>query len=485
MLQDGGNAFDAAVAGLLAACVPEVVLASIGGGGFLMAQKADAKEPLLYDFFAQTPRRKRPDSEIDFHAIEADFGPARQEFQIGLGATATPGFVQGLFAVHEDLCRLPLIRLAEPAIRAAREGVRMSAFHAYLFTVIAPILTASDGSRRLFAPQGKLLDRDTVYRNPDLAETLDGLAHEGVRLFTEGEIAQAITAQSERLGGHLTLDDLKAYRVERRKPLLWTHRGTQVALNPAPAASGALIACGLGLAERRLANGAPSAIDLARTMQDVNIVRSQWGERLTEISDSAVIAQELSQIKAHRPATRGTTHISVIDADGNAAAVTTSNGEGNGHIVDGLGFMLNNVLGEEDLNPQGFHSWHPDRRLSSMMAPTLLRGRDGTLTAMGSGGSNRIRSALLQVIINLTDRGLPLEQAVTAPRLHVERDGSVSFEDQFNDADREALLAAYPDATIWPEPNMFFGGVHTARRNAQVGLEGAGDLRRRGIAIIE
>ncbi len=484
MLADGGNAFDAVLAGLLAACVPEVVLASIGGGGFLMAQVAGRREPLLYDFFAQTPRVKRPEGETDFHAIHADFGPARQEFHIGLGSTATPGFVQGLFAIHDDLCRLPIGRIAEPAIRVAREGVTMSAFHAYLFTVIAPILTASDGTRALFAPNGKLLEAGDTFRNPDFGETLDGLAHEGVRLFTEGEIARAMVDQSRTLGGHLTLEDLKRYRVERRAPLAWDYRGAEVLLNPGPAASGALIAFGLGLIEQRLPGAAPSPLDLAQAMADVNGARAAWGETLSEIADGVLIAQELARAARHRPAQRGTTHISVIDAAGNAAAATITNGESNGHVVPGLGFMLNNMLGEEDLNPQGFHLWQPDMRLSSMMAPTLLRSLDGAVTAMGSGGSNRIRSALLQVAVNLIDHGLPLDEAVTAARLHVERDNVVSFEDRFPEAEREALLAAYPEATVWPEPNMFFGGVHTARRTARGGLEGAGDPRRGGVAMV-
>ena len=126
----------------------------------------------------------------------------------------------------------------------------------------------------------------------------------------------------------------------------------------------------------------------------------------------------------HPAAYRGTTHISVIDADGNAAAASLSNGEGNGFIVGKFGFMLNNMLGEEDLAPEGLGGGARGSRLSSMMAPTIIAETNGSVTALGTGGSNRIRTAILQVAVNLLDRGMRLEDAVEAPRLHVEKGGS-------------------------------------------------------------
>jgi gamma-glutamyltranspeptidase/glutathione hydrolase len=174
--------------------------------------------------------------------------------------------------------------------------------------------------------------------------------------------------------------------------------------------------------------------------------------------------------------------VSVIDAHGNAASASVSNGEGNGQIVGRFGFMLNNMLGEEDLMPDGLGNWRENVRLSSMMAPTIMLGRDGGVTALGSGGSNRIRTAILQVAVNLLDLGMSLEDAVEAPRLHVEKSGAVSFEPGLGRA--EQILEVRPDAKIWPEQNLFFGGVHTARRLAKGGLEGASDPRRRGHAIV-
>lgn len=490
VLREGGNAFDAAISAIVTATVPEFVFSSIGGGGFLMANPANAKHAVCYDFFAQTPRRKRAEDEIEFYAIEADFGPATQEFHIGAGSAAVPGIVPGLFAIHGDLGTVPMPRLIEPAVEAARKGVTVSDLHAYLYTIVAPILQASNEARRYFAPGDKLLGAGGVYRNPEIADTLDCLAREGERFYAEGEVGQAIVAQSARHGGHLTIDDLKAYRVEKRKPLQWRYRDHNLFLNPAPAASGALIAFGLGLLQQSMpCGGAPDPLLLARVMEETNAVRAASGAELDAIVADATIAAHMQAIAAHKPASRGTTHISIIDADGNAAAATITNGEGNGRMVEACGFMLNNMLGEEDLNPGGFHSWSPDTRLSTMMAPTLMTSAQGALTALGSGGSNRIRTAILQVAVNLADRGMTLDDAVNAARLHVERDGTVSYEQQnwdiaFNDDQRDALLEAFPEAMGWPQANLFFGGVHAARRTGKGAFEGAGDPRREGVSVV-
>ncbi|ODS01739.1 hypothetical protein AUC69_05730 [Methyloceanibacter superfactus] len=178
ILADGGNAFDAALAGLCMSFVAEAVFASPGGGGFLMARRADSDAVQLFDFFVDTPLKRRPADEVEFFPIDADFGPATQEFHIGLGASATPGMAQGLYAMHEAYCRLPMKRLVEPAVRAARAGFPLTSFQAYLFTVIAPILTASDGAKKIFAPGGELMKAGETFRNPALAETLEWLAED-------------------------------------------------------------------------------------------------------------------------------------------------------------------------------------------------------------------------------------------------------------------------------------------------------------------
>ena len=219
-------------------------------------------------------------------------------------------------------------------------------------------------------------------------------------------------------------------------------------------------------------------------MAATNEARASHGEGLAAKLAGGHLAGAMRDASRHPAAYRGTTHISVIDRDGNAASASLSNGEGNGSIVGNFGFMLNNMLGEEDLSPEGLGTWRERVRLSSMMAPTIILHPDGTVIALGTGGSNRIRTAILQVAVNLLDHGMSLEDAVAAPRLHLEKCGTLSFEPGLREAAQAAFLALEDKAHAWPAPNLFFGGVHAARRFGEGGVEGAGDPRRGGVASV-
>ncbi len=167
-------------------------------------------------------------------------------------------------------------------------------------------------------------------------------------------------------------------------------------------------------------------------------------------------------------------------------ALTLSNGEGNGAIIPGTGIMPNNMLGEDDLVPGGWHSWTPDMRLSSMMTPMAVSWPDGGLAMLGSGGSNRIRTALAQVLVNLVDRGMPLGDAVEAPRLHVEAGDPPAVDFELSDLaeeDRASILNAFPEAKGWSERSMFYGGVHAAMREGRGGMRAVGDPRRAGVGL--
>ncbi|MGD8266281.1 MAG: gamma-glutamyltransferase, partial [Chromatiales bacterium] len=243
ILEAGGNAFDAALAALCAACVVEPVLTSLAGGGFLLARHADGKAQ-LFDFFVQTPLHKRQVDQIGFHPIVADFGTAQQEFHIGMGSVATPGTVHGLFEVHRQLGTLPMRRLMEPAIGYARDGIMTNALQAYIFSIVAPIYIATGESRKVYG-RGQRRDRlckeGEMLIQPELADTLEILAIEGDRLFYEGEIAKTLVELNRLDGGHLTEKDMHGFRTEVRQPLLHTYRGTKIYSNPPPSSGGMLI----------------------------------------------------------------------------------------------------------------------------------------------------------------------------------------------------------------------------------------------------
>ena len=476
ILADGGNAFDAALAALATACVVEPALASLGGGGFLLAHRPDS-EPLLIDFFAQTPKRRHKAGDVAFEPILADFGTATQEFHVGLGAAAAPGVIPGLFHIHGRLGRLPLTRIVEPAIAAARDGVTVNPLQAYLFDILRPIFSYSVGARAAFADGP---GEGAALRNADLADTLEALAQEGEALYRAGELGRAVADLSRDQGGHLTMADIADYRVVERRPLTLDYHGHRLLTNPPPSAGGILIAFALRLLERRPPpDDAAGRLDhLARAMHQTNKARVDSAMAADRLLDPAFLKAYAASV-ADRPHTaRGTTHISVIDGAGDAAALTVSNGEGCGHVVPGTGIMLNNMLGEEDLHPDGFDAWPENSRISSMMAPSVLLDADGRATALGSGGSNRLRTAILQVLLNMIDLGMAPEPAVTAPRIHYER-GLLNVEGGFDDTTVEALTAAYPNHQLWPRHNLFFGGTHVATCSGG----GAGDPRRGGVAV--
>jgi gamma-glutamyltranspeptidase/glutathione hydrolase len=478
VLADGGNAFDAAIAGLWMACVAEPVLASPGGGGFLMALEAGADAARLYDFFVKTPQRKQPSTAIDFHAIHADFGTATQEFHIGHGATATPGYVPGLYAVHEDLGRLDMERLLRPAIKAAQDGHTVTPFQAFLSQVVSSILLATASSRALFAPHGALPADGGRFENPGLAGFFGGLA-DGGEDFYRATAVPALAAE-QAAAGHLTESDFENYAVIKRAALTLDFSGARCYLNPPPSSGGAFIAHAL--------MGYEAARGIDTTVMAHALERAE-AARLKYHGDAAAILKDAGIDHAGAPTggtvSRGTTHISVIDGEGNAASATVSNGEGNGYVAGGFGFMLNNMLGEEDLNPGGFHRWQPGRRLASNMCPVVAGGPAGELVALGSGGSNRIRSSVFQAMVRMLAGGEAPGVAVDAPRLHVEN-GHLDFEDLMDAATTRRLEETFAGRRAWAETNLFFGGVHAARRSSKGVFEAAGDRRRGGHwAVVE
>ena len=498
VLRAGGNAFDAALAALCAACVAEPVLASLGGGGFLLALPA-GERPRLYDFFVQTPGVRLPPGELDFRRVEVDFGSTTQGFHIGRGTAAVPGLVRGLFDVHEALGRMPLAEIVQPAVALASRGVEVSAYQAYLLRVVRSIFGATEASLAIFSSRkraGELIGEGERLFQPELADTLDTLSREGPALFYRGEIASALV-RDMAAGGLVTARDLAGYRLLPREPLALDRRSCQVLSNPPPSSGGVLIGFGLDLLDstalRRLEFGSHRHLALvARALEltlEARAAALGTGDAPTgrHALDESMLRPDFVALYRERvapfpEAPHGTTHISVIDASGNLAALSVSNGEGCGYVIPGTGIVMNNMLGESDLNPGGFHRWRENERMSSMMAPCAVRWPGGRLLALGSGGSNRIRSAMLQVLLNLIDFELPLEEAVHAPRIHFE-DDLLSVEGGIDPERIRPLLEAYPSHHLWEGRNMFFGGTHCVLAEG-AGFQALGDPRRGGAGVV-
>ena len=493
VLSAGGNAFDAAVAALFAACVAEPLLVSLGGGGFLLARTA-AGHACVYDFFCHTPANKRPPAEMDFFPIQANFGMDTQEFHVGMGAIAVPGVVAGMFRVQQELGRMPMAELIQPAIDLARGGVRVDPLQHYIVCILEAILRADKAVFSLFespSRPGELVGEGELLRNPALAQALEQLAQSGESLFYRGEWAQQLARDSRERGGNLALEDLAAYRVEKREPLRFAYRGAECLINPPPSPGGCLIAFAMRLLSDLLPGTArwgeaEHARALVQALRAAKLVRAEnqlTAESLENLLDPGTLARWRGEVQWHSLFSRGTTHISVADAEGNVASLTASNGEGNTYVLPGTGIILNNMLGEEDLNPGGFHRWQESSRLVSMMSPLIAQEADGGLLALGTGGSNRIRSAIMQVLVNIMHFGLPLADAVQSPRLHLEGE-RLSMEAGYARPAMDALREKLSNIHQWPGPNLFFGGVHSVRVRPTGEFEGAGDPRRAGAVAI-
>lgn len=501
ILRAGGNAYDAAIAATLMSCVAEPVLCSLGGGGFLMAaphassrvtQHSRSTKPVLFDFFTQTPGKTISVKDADFYALTVDFGSTTQDFHIGNGSIAVPGLIKGLFAVHERYARLPMSQLAQQAIDTAREGVQISAYQANIFSLVEQIYKQYESSRNIFESRvkpGEVLQTGEVFRNAALADFLEALCKQGADLFYQGEVAQLIEEECAQ-GGCLSQSDLADYEVILRDPLKIRYNNHQILTNPPPSAGGCLIGFALELLEGNLGDkfGTPAHLTaIKEAMQLTNLARVETTTNQQHHPDPQslfsydLLSRYRKEVLERVKANRGTTHISIIDRDHNVAAITVSNGEGCGQILPGTGIMLNNMLGEQDLNPNGFFKWQPDQRMSSMMAPTVVYTADNQLIATGSGGSNRIRSAILQVLVNLLDFKMDVENAVAAPRIHYEEEMTY-IEGGFSTETIDEMIKKYPQHRAWDDKNMFFGGVHTVvAKDGE--FSGAGDIRRGGVFI--
>ncbi len=495
MFHLGGNAFDAAVAAMLASFVAESILTSAAGGGFLLAHTQN-QQNILFDFFTQTPRQKRPHQEIDFYPVELNFGGAVQTFNIGLGSMAVPGNLLGVFHVHQRLGRLPFQVVASPAIHYAKTGIRVNEFQAYCLQLLKAICLASPAAREIYAPDGKLLNVGDTLILKDFAATLTELAENGSGEFYSGEIAHRLVKDCQEKGGHLTLEDLTTYRVIERQPLTINYRGHTLLTNPPPSSGGCLIAFALNLLSNidltRIDYGSSEHLQLlAQVMGLTNKARLDGYDNYIYQSDIAETFLSSAHVTTYEQELKrivnkwgSTTHISVMDNEGNAASVTTSTGEGSSYIIPGTGMMVNNMLGEDDLNPQGFHQWAENRRISSMMSPAMVLKDGQPEIVLGSGGSNRIRTAILQVISNLIDFQMPVALAVQSPRCHWENN-QFNLEPGFSEEEvSNLMLPTDTQLVLWKQKNMFFGGVHTVKKDYLGVMEGGGDPRRSGVVAI-
>jgi gamma-glutamyltranspeptidase / glutathione hydrolase len=511
MLAEGGNAIDAAVAGVYASCMCEPTLTGPGGAGFATVHTADGTDVTL-DFFAAVPGLDRTiDTATGPVPVDVLFGATTQTFHVGPQSCAVPGFVAGTLQLHERFGRLPLATVLAPAIELARTGIEITAAQAYCHSLLERIVTRVPAGKHIFSPDGRFLAEGDRFRQPDMADTFEQLVSGGAAAFYTGDIAAEIVRWSDDRGGLISRTDLERYRVAERPPVHSTYRGIDFLSVPPPSSGGTLIAFTIQLLERARHGDAvdldsPEGVRLlvaamlaSNGMRGARFDSYLYGGGLEEwlLGDDAI--EQGLELLAHageeapRPSSRlgSTTHLSTIDSEGNAVAITTTTGCGSGEFAGATGVHLNNMMGEEDLLPVE-HTLVPGQRLTSMMSPSIMLAEGRPLLATGSAGSNRIRSAIIQSLVRLVesrhvgpDRSLAdrLEAAVQAPRLHAEI-GLVHAEPGIPADAVDDLRSRGHHVNEWPGKNLYFGGVNMVATSADEGFAAAADRRRGGGAFV-
>jgi gamma-glutamyltranspeptidase / glutathione hydrolase len=499
VLRAGGNAVDACVAASFASWVAESPLTGPGGGGFMLVHRARDRSTRVYDFFVTIPGLGGDEALAEMDVVEVRFSSeSAQTFRIGGASCAVPGTVAGLAAAHRSFGSLPWPELFGPALKLARGGVALTREQEYLHRILDPILRHTPEARAIYGPGGSPLGTGERIVMPDLARTMELLAEEGAGPLYGGDLGRELVAHVRREGGSLTERDLREFRVVRRRPVGVEFRGAELRLNPPPSAGGVLIGYGLRLLERGRMGGPPGSGPALALLVDVMREQARARDRrfasrlhrgglarLLQTEEALELAWSRLQAgdRPAEPATPGgTTHVSVLDAEGNAASLSVSTGSGSGVVVPGTGIQLNNMLGEFDLAETG-GSARPGMRLTSGMTPAVALVEGRPRLVLGSAGSLRLRGAVLQVIANALGHGLGVEDAVGRPRVHWDGERA-QCEGGTDPAAMDELERRGYAVERWDERNLYFGGVSAVEELAGGERAAAGDPRRGGSAVV-
>ena len=505
VLKNGGNAVDAAVAVGFALAVTHPFAGNLGGGGFMLVRFADGRSTFI-DFRERAPERATRDMYLDAQ------GNPTQDSVDGWRSVGVPGSVRGFELAQSKYGSQKWAALIAPAIELASKGYALSYKSAELLRN-ARNLAADPESKRIFHNGGSYYDAGDVLLQPELAATLKRIAASGAREFYEGETAHRLVSEMATHGGLLTLADLQGYRAVERTPLSGAYRGLTILTAPLPSSGGIGILQMLGMLEdsgyQKTGAGSAAAIHYtAEVMRRFFADRSQYlGDAdfvkapVKGLLDPAYIrdrrasidpdhATPSDQLNPGKPAGREgteTTHYSIIDAAGNAVAVTytLNNGYGSGVTVPGLGFLLNDEMDDFTAKPNAPNMFglvqgeanaiEPGKRPLSAMSPTIVV-RDGKpFMVLGAPGGPRITTAVLQVLLNVIDFHMNIQDAVDAPRFHHQWKPDKLYLEPGISPDTVALLQARGHQVEYSP------GIVLARISAILSeggwLEGAADTR--------
>ncbi|WP_353951735.1 gamma-glutamyltransferase [Knoellia sp. S7-12] len=495
VVADGGNAVDAAIAAAITAMSSEPGIVSLAGAAYVTVWPASGS-PVVIDGNVAMPGLGLSRSAFGggVREVVTDYGGGVTMYA-GHGSVAVPGSLLACEVAVERFGSRPWSSVVAPAVDVCREGYPIGGAAArYLGFVADPLFGHDPGARLLTRREdGSPFVAGDLARNPDLASVLESMAREGASLLTTGDLGRELVTEMAAHGGLITQADLTAYDVVVREPVRRTVGDWDVAVNPPPSVGGPLLAVMLAELARasRTRQFLPSGPrhadgvtwdDILRIQRAVLAYRLKVHDRSRDLDTGghALLTAVDRHGLAGLPTSASTAHVSAVDSDGLACAVTMSSGYGSGVTIPGTGLLLNNALGEPELNRLGLHALEPGTRLASNMAPTVARAADGRVLAVGSPGADRITTALMQVLAQLCLGGADLDVAIQAPRMHVrfESSGEPVVEHEASPDIDTAVADAGLRGLDHGELSMYFGGVGAAYRSSDGELRAAGDPRR-------
>ncbi|MEO0575163.1 MAG: gamma-glutamyltransferase [Pseudomonadota bacterium] len=480
VIRAGGNAVDAAIAAVLVTMNTEPGVCALAGGAFVTIWPS-ASTPVTIDGYVAVPGLDATQSTATgFEEIRLAYGGGVTT-TIGAASVAVPGALAALDAAREHYAALPLADLMAPSIAACRDGFPLSrACHTYLTHSSRSVFGHSDNSRDALHPDGgPLIDVGAPVHIAHLADSLQQIAEEGADSFYRGALAKTIARHVQARGGRLSLADLDQFEASVRPALCVPVGDWKLALNPPPAVGGSMLGAII------------TGLHQGHSVQDMLRATWQYRRGVLDFSDQlSADCQQLLQM-AHAATLPGmrqsasTVHTSAVDSDGLACAITASAGYGSGEVAEGTGLWLNNCLGELELNRRGLAAGPPGSRLPSNMAPSAARSATSTL-AIGSPGADRITSAMASVLARILLHDEPLQQAIDAPRLHID----VGYDAK--DSRFVETLCTEPGVQIdahdmqvraFDAKGMYFGGVGATLLQDDR-LFAAADPRRAGATVV-
>lgn len=505
ILKKGGNAIDAAVATAFTLNVVEPNASGIGGGGFMVIRPAETGETVIIDFREVAPLKATADMyELDENGKVKDFANSR-----GYRAVAVPGQVAGLALALEKYGTISLAEALEKAIYYAENGFEVSGTLAKIIADKYDKIKAFPATAEIYLKDGLPLEEGDILVNKDLANTLRLIAEQGPDAFYEGPIAEAIAADMAANGGLITLEDLANYEPTIRKPVVGTYRGYEIISMPPPSSGGTHIIQMLNMLEgfdlsamehnsaehiHILAEVMKRAFaDRAKYMGDPDFVdiplegllSKEYAAQLRETIDLETASTEVT---AGDPAAfegANTTHLSVIDKDGNIVALTQTIEcfFGSGVVVPGTGILLNDQMHDFNPRPGTANSIEPGKKPLSSMSPTIVLKDGKPFLTVGSPGGPRIITAVLQIISNVIDFGMSIQEAIEAPRIHCQG-AEIRMEDRIPEEVRAQLEEMGHTIDVRGSYDLHFGGAQGILLSPEDGkLHGGADPRRDGVAV--